>query len=124
MAGKTKVVNHRGASVHIPGPERKHIELYPGVNHVDTEVWEEAMKSPSVKGFLEDEYLEVDGKPQRETIPSIREYVEAGYEPKTFMDRFPNAKVSEDELIQAQVAWDNEKESARKVKKNRKSREE
>lgn len=115
-----KVVNHKAAEVHLHVDDKtKRLTLAPGVNEVDDAVWAKVKEHKVVKAMLAEEILEVGGKPVKEAIPSLREFVEAGYEPSGYLTRFPNAAVSKEEIDAAQALFEEEKTKLENDKKTK-----
>jgi hypothetical protein len=125
MGSKVKIVNHRNAPVHLPnhvkpkegGPLGRGETLHPGINEIDADVWDAVKNIPVVEAFLKDEMIEVGGRPAKDLIPTLKEFVESGYEPVQFKKRFPNATVADSEIAQEQMKWEAAKEAEEKAKK-------
>lgn len=101
-----RITNHRNAPVHLPSPVKmepgkpagKKLTLEPGVNHIDDDVWDKVKGHPMTKAFLDDEHIEINGKVNKETIPTLKDFVEAGYNPENYPKRFPGVKILEDDM--------------------------
>lgn len=120
------VTNHNRSEVHIHplSPEggrsktgmESLVKFFPGRNRIEISIWESIKDLPIVKAFIEDDILEEDGPVGKDEVPTLKEYVESGYDPAEYRERFPvNAKKVDDlDIAEAQKAFDEEKAKSRR----------